>query len=174
MVMTPQKSTKQTPLALAHYDHAKKMNSYAFLKTNNRATSEDLVQETFLKTSQYLVRKGHIELMRAFLYHVLNQLIIDEYRKRKTISLDLIIEKGHDPGVDTSQDLFDIIDGKVALLLLYKLSMKYQRVIRMRYIQDLSLEEIGLITGQSKNSVAVQVHRGVKKLKELYRHTHGS
>jgi DNA-directed RNA polymerase specialized sigma24 family protein len=38
----------------------------------------------------------------------------------------------------------------------------------MRYIQDLSLQEISLITGQSKNAVAVQIHRQLEKLKLLY------
>lgn len=38
----------------------------------------------------------------------------------------------------------------------------------MRYAQDLSLKEIALITGQSRNTVAVQAHRGLIKLKILY------
>lgn len=40
--------------------------------------------------------------------------------------------------------------------------------MRMRYAQDLSLTEIALITKQSKNTVAVQAHRGLEKLKQLY------
>lgn len=32
--------------------------------------------------------------MKAFPYHVLNNLIVDEYRKRKTASLDDLLEKG--------------------------------------------------------------------------------
>jgi DNA-directed RNA polymerase specialized sigma24 family protein len=38
----------------------------------------------------------------------------------------------------------------------------------MRYVQDLYLKEMALLTGQSKKTLAVQVHRGLKKLKELY------
>ena len=38
----------------------------------------------------------------------------------------------------------------------------------MRYVRDMSLQEISLLTGQSKNAVAVQVHRGLEKLKLLY------
>jgi len=41
-------------------------------------------------------------------------------------------------------------------------------VMKMRYMQNLSLKEIALITGQSKNATAVQVHRGLKKLKQFY------
>lgn len=146
------------------------MNSYAFFKTHNHATSQDLVQDTFVKTWEYLVKGGNIVLMRAFLYHVLNQLIIDEYRKHKTSSLDNIIEKGFEPSIDHSESMINTLDGKAALLLVRYLPEKYEKVIRMRFEQDLTLQEIALITGQSKNAIAVQIHRGLLKLKELYKH----
>ena len=108
--------------------------------------------------------------MKAFLYHVLNGLIIDEYRKQKATSLDTLIEKGFEPGVDDSEKLLNIFDGKAALLLIGQLPEKYQKVIRMRYVRLLSLKEISLITGESKNTIAVQIHRGLFKLKLLYNH----
>ena len=40
--------------------------------------------------------------------------------------------------------------------------------MRMRYVQDLSLKEMALITGKSQNALAVQAHRGLMKLKLLY------
>ena len=64
--------------------------------------------------------------------------------------------------------MFNVFDGKAALLLIQHLPAKYQTVMRMRYAQDLSLKEISLITGQSKNAVAVQAYRGLEKLKVLY------
>ena len=108
-------------------------------------------------------------MMKSFLYHVLNHLIIDQYRKRKTISLDALLEKGFEPSVDNTSRLFNFLDGKSILLLVQRLPEKYQKVMRLRYVQDLSLQEISLITGLTKNTLAVQVHRGLKKLKELYR-----
>ena len=41
----------------------------------------------------------------------------------------------------------------------------------MKYVQDLSLEEMSQITGQTKNGIAVKIHRGLEKLKILYNHT---
>lgn len=106
--------------------------------------------------------------MKSFLYHVLNNLIIDEYRKRKTLSLDLLLEKGYEPSAGDPKKLFDFLDGKAAMLLINGLPITYQRVMRMRYVQDLTIEEISKLTGQSKNSIAVQAHRGLEKLKLLY------
>lgn len=166
-----QETKQQTILTVAYHDYEKKLNQYAFFKVNNRATSEDLVQDTFIKTWKYLVRGGKIEVMKVFLYHVLNNLIVDEYRKNKTISLNAMQEKGFEPSIDHSERLSNFLDGKAAVLLIQRLPEKYKKVIRMRYIEDLSLKEMSLITGQSKNSLAVQVHRGLKKLKLLYNYS---
>jgi RNA polymerase sigma-70 factor (ECF subfamily) len=114
------------------------------------------------------VKGGKVDTMKAFLYHVLNHLIIDEYRKHKTISLDVLMERGFAPSTNNSMRLFNILDGKAALLLIQNLPEKYRTILHMRFVQNLSLREISLITGQSKNTVAVQMHRGLEKLKVLY------
>ena len=135
---------------------------------HDHAKGEDLVQDTFMKTWSYLARGGKIDVMKAFLYHILNNLIVDEYRKHKTSSLDVLIEKGFEPSADQPEHFVSVLDTKRALLLVHRLPQKYQKVLRMRYLQDLSLAEMALITGQSKNVMAVQVHRGLAKLRLLY------
>jgi RNA polymerase sigma-70 factor (ECF subfamily) len=167
--MTPKQEIKQQAmLTVAHEDYGKKLNSYAFFRVSNKATSEDLVQDTFRKTWAYLVKGGKIDVMKSFLYHVLKDLIIDEYRKRKSSSLDALMDKGFEPGEDNSQHLMNVLDGKRAILLISRLPEKYQKIMRMRYVQDLSLQEISLITGKLKKTIAVQVHRGLEKLKKIY------
>ncbi|MDP3955799.1 MAG: RNA polymerase sigma factor [bacterium] len=170
MMTLKQKIEQDGILTTAHHDYKRGMGSYAFFKVNNHTTSDDLVQDTFIKTWNYLVRGGKIDLMKPFLYHILNQLIIDEYRKRKTTSLDILIEKGFGPSFDDSERNSNFFDGKIALLLIQFLPTKYKKVMRMRYAQDLSIKEISLLTGQSRNTVAVQAHRGLAKLKILYNH----
>lgn len=168
-MMTPkQKNKREGILNQAHHDYAKGMNFHSFSKVHNHATSDDLVQDTFIKTWYYLVKQGKINNMKAFLYHVLNQLIIDDYRKHKTISLEVSLEKGYRSSIDDSERIFNIFDGKIVILLIKHLPIKYQKIIQMRYVQDLSLKEIALITGQSRNTVAVQIHRGLALLRDLY------
>ena len=170
--MTPkQKTEREKILTVAHHDFEKGLNSRAFFKLNNKEAGVDMVQDTFMKTWKYLVKGGKIDVMKAFLYHILNNLIIDEYRKRKTVSLDNLIEKGYEPNEeDNSQKLLNFLDGKKALLLIKDLPEKYQKVMRMRFKQMLTLKEISILTGQTKNAIAVQLHRGLEKLKELYNH----
>ncbi len=94
--------------------------------------------------------------------------IFDQYRKHKTSSLDIILEKGFDPVAPDSNSFLNVLDGKRAITLIQQLPQKYQKIMRMKYVQDLSLKEMSLITGQSKNALAVQMHRGLEKLKLLY------
>lgn len=167
--MTPkQEAVRHAAFTLAHRDFEEGLNKHAYFKLNNHATGEDLVQDTFIKTWQYLLRGGKIDVMKAFLYHVLNNLIVDEYRKRKTSSLDTLIEKGFEPNAGDSARFYNMLDGKAAVLLIARLPVAYQKIMRMRYVQDLSLKEMSLITGRSQNALAVQAHRGLAKLKVLY------
>jgi RNA polymerase sigma-70 factor (ECF subfamily) len=128
------------------------------------------VQDTFVKTWSYLVKKGKIDGMKAFLYHILNNLIVDEYRKRKYkhASLDVLLEDGYMPSVDESEHLFNTLDGKVIIPLIKDLPKIYQKVVHMRYVQEMTIKEICLITGKTENTISVRIHRGVQKLKILY------
>ncbi len=163
-------STQQVIFALAHQTYSKGLNLHAFFKLNSHELGEDLVQETFYKTWSYLVKGNDIEKMQAFLYHILNKLIIDEYRKssRKSISLDEIIEKGYDPEHIQERDVSDFFEGEKLFILIPKLPKAYQKIMKMRYVDDLSLQEIADIYKKSKNSVTVKIHRGLAKLKILY------
>jgi len=169
--MTSNREKQRIILATAHHDYEKGLNLRALFKTHDHAMSQDLVQDTFMKTWKYLVKGGKIDVMKAFLYHVLNNLIIDQYRKHKTTSLDVLIENGIEPSVDDSHHLLNALDGKAAILLIQRLPLTYQKVMRMKYVQDLSIKEMALITGQTKNTIAVQLHRGLEKLKLLYKLT---
>lgn len=160
----------QDEITVAHDNHNDGLLRRALYKTSDSEVSKDMVQTTFLKTLTYLQKGGKIDLMRSFLNHVLNDLIVDEYRyrKNKTSSLDVLLENGFEPGMDDSKRHIDVLDGKAIILLIPQLPKKYEVVVRLRYLNGLSLKEMALITGQSENTVAVQVHRGMAKLKKLY------
>lgn len=157
-------------ITTAHENNQPSMLRHALYKTNDSEVSQDLVQTSFLKTLVYLQKGGKIDLMRSFLNHVLNDLIVDEYRarKNKSVSLDMLLDNGFELGFSNFEKDINILDGKQAILLIPQLSKKYEMVIRLRYLNGLSLRETALITGQSENTVAVQVHRGMAKLRELY------
>ena len=177
MAKTPQNNRKvilklgqeniRTKMTDACTDYRKNLNKFAFYKTHNQALSDDLVQATFLKALLYLQKGGNIETMRVFLNHIMRDLIIDEYRKRKTTSLDTLQEVGFDPGFDDAEKTMDVFDGKSIIQLMDDLPKKYRLVMQMKYLQDLSLSEIADLSGQTKNTTAVQLYRGLRKLQAL-------
>lgn len=165
-------SAKQQEIFTRAYAmHSQELSRYARSMVNDWELSEDLVQDVFMKMWLYLLRKGEITSVRGFLFHVLNNLIVDRYRKHKTWSLDSLVEQGYEPRADDTDRLVDVFDGKLVFRLIDQLPDTYQEVLRMKYAGHLSYGEISRLTGQQRNTIAVQVHRGLMKLKDLYTRT---
>ncbi len=154
-------------LSDAHRNFAPGLSQYAHFRIHDAAISDDLVQGAFMKAWIYMEKTGKIELMRAFLYHVLRDLIIDEYRRTKTILLDPLEENFDAEEIAPTENFFDFVDADALALLMAKLSPKYRAIIMMRYGEDLSLKEMSLRTNETENNMAVQVHRGLAKLRSL-------
>lgn len=169
MTIPEEKNDNERIMTEAVHDFKKGLVQRVLFKIQNRALGEDLIQDTFMKTWKYLVKGGRIDTMKAFLYHILNNLIIDEYRKKKTVSLETLVEKGFEPKAPDAERQINTLDGKAAVLLISRLPEIYQKVLKMKYIQGLSIKEIALLTGQTKNAITVKIHRGLEKLKFLYR-----
>ena len=126
--MTQSDTTQiRVDLNVAYHDYNKMLNAHAFLKVQSHEMGEDLVQKTFVKMWLYLVKEGKVHQMKAFLFHILKNLIIDEYRKPKALSLDDLREKGYEPSVNDTKKLIDIIDGHSAFLLIQKLLLQLKR-----------------------------------------------
>lgn len=168
MLTAAEKLNLQLVMTAAHNDYEKGLKRHAQFRVSDSGICDDLVQDTFMKTWVYLVKAGKIDLMKPFLYHILNCLIIDEYRKKKSTSLDTMLDKGFEPGSDDFNRTVNLLDGKAAILLIAALPAAYQKIMTLRYVDDLSLAEIAAETGQTKNAVAVKTHRGMEKLRELY------
>jgi RNA polymerase sigma-70 factor (ECF subfamily) len=170
--MTQQQlKTQQEILAEAHHEYRKQLKRYSLSKVSNPQLAEDLVQDTFLRAWNYLLRGGKVDTMKSFLYQILHRLIIDEYRRgKRTSSLDDLVEKGFEPSSSTGEfeHISNVLDGKAMMFLINKLPDRYRKVLSMRYIQNLSIEEMAAVIGQSKNTVAVQIHRGLVKLKQVF------
>ncbi|MHB8871395.1 MAG: RNA polymerase sigma factor [Candidatus Doudnabacteria bacterium] len=138
---------------------------HCFFRVSNREVAKDLTQETFVRTWQALEKGKEIENIKAFLYKVATNLIIDYYRKHKEVSLDSLQEKGVD-FVKEGRQAPDFMDLQVVLKEVHSLPEKYRQVLMMRYLEDLSVIEIADVIGASENTVSVQIHRGIQMLKK--------
>ncbi len=146
---------------------------HALLRVSNREKAVDLVHDTFTKVWAYLRGGYEIDNFRPFLYKVLNNLIIDEYRRRKESSLDALLEiDGVDEGSfeelseSTTEALAATIDGKKAFELLEEIPDQYREVIILRFVDQLGPREIAKLIEESENVVSVRIHRGLKMLRQ--------
>lgn len=152
----------------AYDEHADALFRHCLFKVHDREIAKDILQDTFTKVWGYIAKGKEIDNMRAFIYKVLNNLVVDEYRKKKNSSLDIMAEDGFDPKAENLSKIEDVMDGERAIALLSKLDDRYKDALFLRYVNGLEISEIAEITGDAENTVSVHIHRGLKKLKELY------
>jgi len=169
-----QNGESQEERFLAAFDeYSDALFRHASLRISDREKAIDIVHDTFTKVWGY-VRSGHeIKLFRPFLYKVLNNLIVDEYRKKRESSLDALMEKeGVDEGSfeelseNNIESLSATIDGKRAFEVLEKLPDEFREVIILRFVDELGPKEISELIEETENTVSVRLHRGLKMLRK--------
>lgn len=154
---------------LAAYDaHADALFRHCLLRVRDRDTAKDIVQEAFSKTWVYMAEGKKIDYIRAFLYRVANNLIVDGSRKKKSASLDAMMDDdGFEPADETLRDPADKPAAREALKMLKSLDEIYRTAITMRYIDEMTPREIASALGVSENVVSVRIHRGIERLAKM-------
>lgn len=156
----------------AYEQYSDSIFRYAYFRLYDRELAKDLMQEAFLKTWQYISEGKKVDNFKAFLYQIVKNLIVSHVRKKKTTSLDQLMEKGFMPSnKETSKNQLNIEAEKV-INAIGKLPQKYGEVVKLRYLEELSPKEISAITGQSENAVSVAVNRGLAKLRQFLNFKH--
>ncbi len=146
---------------------------HATLRLSDRERAIDLVHDTYTKVWSY-IKDGHtVEQFRPFLYKVLNNLIVDEYRKRREQSLDALlavegVDEGAFPDLQESsvESLAATLDGRKAFEALDALPREYKEVIILRFVDGLGPKEISLLLEESENVVSVRLHRALGQLRK--------
>jgi len=146
---------------------------HAVYRLSDRERGIELVHDTFTKVWGY-IRSGHeVQSYKPFLYKILNNLIIDEYRKRKEHSLDALLEEeGIDEGRfdelhgGSIEELTFSMDAERALQLLEEVPDTYREILVLRFVDGLGPKEISQLVEETENVVSVRLHRGLKLLKQ--------
>jgi RNA polymerase sigma factor (sigma-70 family) len=160
--------------------HKRRIFSYIFLITRNKALTEDVFQDTFFKVIQTL-KKGQYNEEGKFLPWILRiakNLIIDHFRKiKKMPGIAYVI---NEEGEETS--IFDIIpepntstkDTEEARLfkkqirtIVNELPAEQKEVVIMRTYYDMSFKEISEITNVSINTSLGRMRYALINLKKI-------
>lgn len=163
-----QTETEQDEFIQVYNTYSDAIFRHCYFRVFDRERAKELVQEAFMRTWQYLADGKEVQNIKAFLYRVANNLIIDESRKKKSLSLDQLKEDGFDPGFDEAESIQNKIDADSVKEVITQLDEKYRQAVLMRYVDGFSPQEISRIIGETENVVSVRIHRGLKQLIKIY------
>lgn len=153
----------------AYIDLSDSIFRYIYFRVFDKEVAKDLTQETFFKVWDYIVKGKKITNIKAFLYRTAHNIILNYIRDtKKVFSIEELKEKFNFDVIDSNQqesrqreiDINSIIDSFKIL------TEEEQELIKIRYFDGLSIEEISKIKEKSVNNISVKIYRIIDKLKK--------
>ncbi len=148
---------------------------FVYFKVSVKEDAEDITSNVFLKTWNHVQTQSikDYKTLKALLYKVARNLIIDHYRKNSS--------QAEKVSIDASETNIDILDEKQDIhknteiaddyshieKKLFELKEEYREIITMRYINELSIGEIALNLDKNRGSVRVTLYRALKALRKI-------
>lgn len=152
------------------YDfYVERIYRFIYFKVSKQEDAQDLCSEVFLKTWQYLIANKKIGNFNALLYKIARHVVIDFYRKKSQNEIateDEILQQ-----IEYQKNVAQEVENKLEVenieKYLKRLKDEYREIIILKYVDELSIDEIAKIVNKSKGNVRVIIHRAIKALKEL-------
>jgi RNA polymerase sigma-70 factor, ECF subfamily len=141
----------------AYDEYSDALFRHCLIRIRDRELAKDIVQETYSRTWLYLSEGKKVDYLRAFLYRVANNLIVDVSRKKKSASLDAMME----------EDGFEVRDENAPEPVDKKALGDALEMLKS--LDEMSPREIAAALGVTENVVSVRIHRGIEKLGKLMR-----
>ena len=153
-----------------------KVYTYIYLIVRNRDLTEDIFQDTFIKAIATIQQGRYVESGKflAWINRIAHNLIIDYFRREKnenTFSADAVdydivnnaklSEKSIEDTLSNEQVLTDVTR------LIDLLPESQQRVIRMRFFEDLSFKEIAEKTDVSINTALGRMRYALLNMRKI-------
>jgi RNA polymerase sigma-70 factor (ECF subfamily) len=153
------------------YQH--RLYRYLTYLTGSRERAEDLFQETWIRVLERGRQYNPNCRFDTWLFAIARHLVIDHSRKKTSLSLEALMT-----GTDGDAGREFPADGPSALELahikdlshhlgqaLLSLETVQREVILLRFQEDLSLEEISVITAAPLSTVKSRLYRGLEALR---------
>jgi RNA polymerase sigma-70 factor (ECF subfamily) len=140
---------------------------YVYLFTKSKETSEDIVQNVFIKIWERRALLKNLTCFKAYLYQCAKNLMLDEIRRNQTREkIFLTMKDGTEETVEGLEA--NIIYGEyyqIAQDAINLLPEKRKLIVEMRTKEDLSLDEIAERLHISKFVVKKQLYSGLHFIK---------
>lgn len=144
---------------------------FVLFQTKDRDVALDITAHAFMKLWDYISSGRELEYIKALLYRMAKNAIIDASRRKKAESLDILLDAGFDVS-SKEESLAEIFDTKIDTDLLYaildELPSHEKELLSLRFLEDLSLVELSEYYTEPTNTISVRIHRAIKKGRNLY------
>ena len=141
--------------------HQEDFYRLAFSYVKNRDAALDVVQESIVKALARADTLRKPELLKSWFCRILLNESMNHYRRtRRLVPLEDAAPEAADPRGDPAErlDLYDAIE---------RLEPREQAIIRLRFFEDMKLEEIARVTATNLNTVKSRLYKSLRKLREL-------
>ena len=142
---------------------------FCLVRVSDREKALDLVQETFTRLWVHMAEGRGAEQPRAFLYVVMRHLIIDWYRRSKSVVFSALDREDHAFDAPDEARFGEIernADANYVLGMLNRIHPHYREVIYLRFIEDLPPRDIAQMLKLSPNVVSIRITRGLEALRK--------
>lgn len=144
-----------------------KIFQFIFFRVNHKEIAEDLTEEVFIKAFNKLSALSNVKTFTGWLFQIARNSVIDYYRAKK-LTVDLADVENT---LEYETNVVDILhlnyQQAILLKLLKALTSTEQAVVKMKFLEDLSTEEIAIILNETTGNIRVIQHRALNKLIEL-------
>jgi RNA polymerase sigma-70 factor, ECF subfamily len=148
-------------------EYSNALLEYIFYRVSDRELAKDILQEVYTRFIEVL-DKEHITNIKAYLYKIAKNLVIDFYRssgKQTTISLDQTAEVQSILGKESTEAKLDL---EIVIKAVDRLKPMWREIIILRIIEGHEFDDIAEILGKSKSYIRVNLHRALKELTQLF------
>jgi RNA polymerase sigma factor (sigma-70 family) len=158
-------------MSLLYERHHRALYGFIFQMTKQKESSEDMVQNVFLRMLQYRASFTGAGEFKTWMYHIARNVLNDYYKKNKKTpahynihDFEEKIEGGHlaDTKIEKKQEL------KTLAMAMESLSADNRELLILCRYQELKYHEVALILGITETAVKVRVHRALIALKSNY------
>ncbi|MGM0607225.1 MAG: RNA polymerase sigma factor [Candidatus Muiribacteriota bacterium] len=147
--------------------YSKRLYSFLYRMCLNEALAEDILQQAFIKAYRYLNKWDNSRGLKNWLYMIARNCFYDYVKKEKKINfvsmhdLEFFLsadETGPEKEAMNREEVREVVKK------IYTLKPKYAEILILRYIEDLSYEEISQILQLPLGTVKIRIHRAREKL----------
>jgi RNA polymerase sigma-70 factor, ECF subfamily len=139
---------------------------YIYQHIRHTQTAEDLTSDVFRTLIENLnTKNGPNKFLKAWLYRVAQNLIIDEVRRNKYRDADPISDEYQDEKQPVTQKIEQNQDQLILRQAMSQLTGKQESVIYLKYLQGLNNDETAYVLNMTVGTVKALQHRGLNTLR---------